>query len=1080
MKKIFKNLIGILFIVSLLFIMNMISFADICSHNYHIDYSVVNSDGHSVVCSICGDKKTIDHIFDKTYDGLFNNQCECGYNKKANIYIYDEDYNLLYNDTLNTFSSINIADSQFIDTTKYSIASMSEFEYIPTDNDYSNNTYSWEYVGEVYKLPDTINNVSLKFVVFTKTKTTSKLLGSGGLLGASPLTWNSSSYREQDSSSGSNTSCFEQITFNNFLTLSNINVKMTQDDNKYYFNVSANSNIDVYGNGLNVSIDYWTGYRHTGFMLYKTSNFNNNVVLKDYIYNSTADDQMLVSFNGTNIINISDDDSYPDFANGKTYITPSLRSYITKSCYALYVRTRYITYLDFPHNNWQSLSMYSWRPTHISNNSSFGCSTYTYNGTEYIKNLNFNFNEKFSFNKSNIDDFRYLAFAANNVLCRYSSGTYFQAGQGYSLISNTIDLKDYTDCDHVWQPIKNYEINGKHIIKCTKCEWEKEADHDFIYEYDGYKNNLCICGKKSHIKMNYHFNTDLVSDYTLDTISTMSFIAPATPSKVGYNFKDFSSYIYDYNDALISTTSTPLFLTKTATYSNLPTIATSSMLFEANYYPIKYNIVFNEHNNIGLSISTPSQMICEYDTEYNLPNIDVLGWSLDGYSLASGSNVVDFNIDDTIKNLTITNGETFELYPVFSILKYKFKFNQENNLNIPITATISDLICEYGSSYTFPNNIDLVGCEFLGWSLATNSNVIDFDPNYIVYNYTARSETINVYPIYKILSYTLECQYISEVATKSIIMNVVCLTEQSLPKLYTLPLSAKVYGWYYENNKVNTTLDVDKFVSVDNDYIKIFYKVEDGAISYGEDDGITDISDFTFKINYIYRIRKHSNNSSFTTESYNLSNDNYLYSISYFTDSYDNYSGNKFWICNNNEVSKISDVGKYLKYNDEIIDIEFVYKSDSSNGGGNGNGQIISNSGKKIIDEKSNTDDDDIYDYVDPQYYPYLNKILKNNPEVEDEIKDTLITGFALTEADLKGYLSDSEIKEVDANLKNISYIVNFPISNLERFKFYLRYHKGIVIGFLVLALIIAIVIELWYYKRLDFARKNIKEDEKR
>ena len=231
-----------------------------------------------------------------------------------------------------------------------------------------------------------------------------------------------------------------------------------------------------------------------------------------------------------------------------------------------------------------------------------------------------------------------------------------------------INLTELSHCDHEWH--LTYCDDTKHIMKCNKCEWEKDENHNYQYEYDGMTNNVCECSRVLHIKNHYQYNSDLVTDKIDEHEPNIDIATYSNPTKTGYIFKNYSVYHKIPNN--YNATNTPLTEKYINTIYELPTrTATYSTIFKANYDPIKYRFRFKNDNNLNIILNSnlPDQEY-DYDEEKAISDgIDVDKYYFKGWALATNSEVV-INSKQLVKNWTATNSEIIELYPYYEPLRF--------------------------------------------------------------------------------------------------------------------------------------------------------------------------------------------------------------------------------------------------------------------------------------------------------------------------------------------------------------------------------------------------------------------------
>ena len=238
-----------------------------------------------------------------------------------------------------------------------------------------------------------------------------------------------------------------------------------------------------------------------------------------------------------------------------------------------------------------------------------------------------------------------------------------------------LNLLELSHCDHEFELL--YSDDTKHIMKCKKCEWEKEDDHNYVYEYDGMTNNVCECSKVLYVKNHYLYNSDLKADEVDVHNPNVEISSKSNPTKTGYIFNDYSIYHkipknYSVTNTIINekyiknSNDTPI---RTATYSSV---------IKANYNPIKYKFIFKNDNNLGLNINgnVPDQEY-EYDEEKSINNgININNYYFKGWSLATNSIIV-FTPSQAVKNYTAIHNQEITLYPNYEPLIFTINYKTD-------------------------------------------------------------------------------------------------------------------------------------------------------------------------------------------------------------------------------------------------------------------------------------------------------------------------------------------------------------------------------------------------------------------
>ena len=621
----------------------------------------------------------------------------------------------------------------------------------------------------------------------------------------------------QSSSSTGTTSAQSNIYLNQVMTIDEKDVIFTQDDSKYYFEITAKAT-------ANASSENWTMNRHPMPLLFKSANFGSGMIIeetKKAPYSLCTNGQFYttsyVVIKGTTIINKGTryklvgggyvDESPTNEESGDKYFIPlGFRPGVMKFNENFKYAAKYPIVGT---NNGTGVEL-------IEDNSSSGFE-HIDDIYKYIARLNV----KISIEKEYINNYRYLCIAEAFVQISAKSEHDLSASyEGDSYCSDTMDLKEYINCAHTWK----YEVKDttNHKMVCDKCKWEKDESHDYKYEYDGIKNNLCFCGFNKNVNHYFVYDSDNVEDKVVKLLASSSCTTYANPTKTGYVFKNYEQYYKYFNNMtnpVFSTTATKLTETKKGTITTLPTMSDRfSQKFVAKYDPLKYNVVFKANSNLGFNVSLTgisNLTNISYDTEYAVPTVSYTGHVFKGWSLTSGSSTVNIKTTDKIKNLTTTNAKTINVYPVFEKNKYTFKFATQSNISkINITKNIADKTFEYGTKYNLPNNIEVTGYIFNGWTKTKGSKGIDFVKNAEIYNYTAtNNQSITLYPVYEPIRYSVIYNEESNFEFKIDLAEINDLKNIEYDKSYDVQIVAfKGYtfkGWSYTKGSDNADLKIE-------------------------------------------------------------------------------------------------------------------------------------------------------------------------------------------------------------------------------------------------------------------------------
>ncbi|MBP3200555.1 MAG: hypothetical protein J6M39_02795 [Lachnospiraceae bacterium] len=486
-----------------------------------------------------------------------------------------------------------------------------------------------------------------------------------------------SSYTSSTSSGYSSMS--GQVVFEQYLTLGNVNVNFTQDDTYYYFEITANASINL----SNIISSDMTAMNYVPCPLfYKIENFGNQMIVNESCKEPYADVRS-GNFYSSSLVNIKGN-AVSNYMN-KYHFTSG--SHVTDEFYSTGNGDRYFMPNELRNNKCRNNILYRYTSTYpdrcVNNGEgvtliSNGSSSYPVYGTSNITDYVANYNVKIGINKSYMDSYRYLCFAESFVILESSYLTSRSENYaGLSICSNTIDLKEYANCEHKWM----YEVTDKleHKAYCENCKWEKNEPHSLLYEYDGIHFDVCTCSYIDKVKYRFEINDDntLVESETCDTYEDYE-KHPYT-HKTGYNFKWYEKYEKDFisNDNL-STISNATITHFVSTVSQFDDIAgNKSVIYKAKYSPIKYTFNYENENNYNLTLNKKiSSQVINYDEKAHLKeNIDVRGYVFKGWTLEKGSSKIYLNKLQDVTNYTAEDLKEITIYPIYERMDYTIVYN---------------------------------------------------------------------------------------------------------------------------------------------------------------------------------------------------------------------------------------------------------------------------------------------------------------------------------------------------------------------------------------------------------------------
>lgn len=500
--------------------------------------------------------------------------------------------------------------------------------------------------------------------------------GSVFATGVSTMHWyqstNSSGYTEVKNS----------YIFRAVMGLNDVNVNFTQDDKNYYFEVTANSTVPIH----NVMDCFESLIRYKPSpVLYKKEQFGNTMVLSEGVKRPYASNNSGTFFTNSSVtiggVGLSSysfrykrsgdktavEENY-SYSNGERYYLPAtLRDRVSGNNEIL----RYAgTYPIECYNNGEGVSI-------LKNNSS---SYLSYIGSD-VDTYYAYMDVKIGINKSYIDDYRYLCFAESLITVSLRSTSNLQGTyEGTSFCTGTIDLKEYTNCDHNFV----YEITDKngHKAVCDKCKWEKVEPHELLYEYDGIKYDVCTCSYIDKVKYTFDINDDM-TDKVEETCDTdCEYEKHKFSHKTGYKFKWYEKYEKDYaKKENLSTISNALNTLLIATVSEFDEKAgNKSIIYRARYDPIKFTFNYNNENNYNLKLEKKiSKQTIYYDEDAWLKdNINVRGYVFKGWTFEKGGSKIELNKLQDVKNYTAEDLKEYDIYPVYNRMDYTLVYNSGN------------------------------------------------------------------------------------------------------------------------------------------------------------------------------------------------------------------------------------------------------------------------------------------------------------------------------------------------------------------------------------------------------------------
>ena len=429
--------------------------------------------------------------------------------------------------------------------------------------------------------------------------------------------------------------------FDKDLILTNQKVKMTQDDNFYYFDIEVDIILADHIKGIMTAnpISIYENMRIRNYMGV-TNQFVSNC-MKPLLYGEKdfTDERVREACSYINISGHQLNEHTLYFGNNKiaqTHIEGTGNEGFGGNI--TYWRSNYGNYFYFPH----ALSIYD--------------SDYlgrTYPNGDYIPNVNemlishdgveilsqssflknwvvenniindatIGCKTKIKIEKTKMDRYKYLAYGGL-LYCRdYNhksrDNTYEENLNAAFSMTGTLNIASYSICKHSYE--YNYEKESNfHIKKCRKCEWTIKELHNYIYEYDGIDNNMCECGKCLKIKCHFEINDDYNKIIEKEVLPYSNIEIEEYKEKEGYEFLYYEKYErnlftdenlnYSYSTATKSTLIKDVLIATMSTLDNI--IKDKSIIYKCVYIPIRLKV--NYYTDKGLMANNNTLMSVNY------------------------------------------------------------------------------------------------------------------------------------------------------------------------------------------------------------------------------------------------------------------------------------------------------------------------------------------------------------------------------------------------------------------------------------------------------------------------------------
>lgn len=428
--------------------------------------------------------------------------------------------------------------------------------------------------------------------------------------------------------------------FDKDLILTNQNVKMTQDDNFYYFDIEADIIFADHIKGVMTAnpISVYDNMRIRSYMGVTNQFVSNCMQPLLFKENNFTDERVREICNYINISGHQLNEHILYFGDKKiaqTHIEGTGNEFFGGNI--TYWRSNYGNYFYFPH----ALSLYDGdylgrtypNGDYIPNVNEMLIS---HDGVEILSQSSFLKNwvvennkvndatigckTKIKVEKTKMDRYKYLAYGGLLYCKDYNhksrDNTYEETLNAAFSMTGTFNIATYSNCKHSYE--YNYEKESDfHIKKCRKCEWTIKESHNYIYEYDGIKNNMCECGKCLKVKCHFEINDDYNNIIEKEVMPYSKIEVEEYKEKEGYEFLYYEKYErnlytdenlnYSYSTATKSTLIKDVLIATMSTLDNI--IKDKSIIYKCVYTPIRLKVNYYTdkglmaNNNISMSVN---------------------------------------------------------------------------------------------------------------------------------------------------------------------------------------------------------------------------------------------------------------------------------------------------------------------------------------------------------------------------------------------------------------------------------------------------------------------------------------------
>lgn len=169
---------------------------------------------------------------------------------------------------------------------------------------------------------------------------------------------------------------------------------------------------------------------------------------------------------------------------------------------------------------------------------------------------------------------------------------------------------------------------------------------------------------------------------------------------------------------------------------------TTDMTAQLHYYPNTYTIKYNGNGNTGGS-TTSSLHTYDVAKALTTNGFTKIGYSFTGWNTEADGTGTAYTNQQSVKNLTSTNGATINLYAQWTVNNYTVRFNG----NGATSGTMQDQKFVYDKKQALnENTFARIGYTFTGWNTKPEGNGTSFKDKQEVINLTSvNNGIVNLY-----------------------------------------------------------------------------------------------------------------------------------------------------------------------------------------------------------------------------------------------------------------------------------------------------------------------------------------------